>query len=124
MNEKEKQEFERLQAELARLKEEKNSLLADKQKQHDFQVGDQAHTSRGLATIQEFYTEDGVDKVRCIYQELDHYTENVVTGNERLCSVPVETFKQSIDSYWSAQREREEIAKREARKLIRRGESK
>ena len=87
---------------------------------HAFQVGDEYYTSSGLAVIQEFFTEDGIDKVRCVFKQLDHQTEQVETGHEVLGSLPITAFKQRIESYHASQKQREVI---ESRKFRRGGKS-
>jgi len=52
----------------------------------------------GLATIVQFYTEEGHDKVQARIHSVDPADgRTVLEGESRLCSMPVDVFRKHID---------------------------
>lgn len=101
-------------------KEELLAQLAEIQAQldsaQDWAIGEEVFTSKGLAKVIQFYTEDGVEKIQVEMTQLDSRDGLTLLDHTFLMSMPPEHFKKIIKDHQSDQKLRDAIAEQEATK--------
>ena len=90
---------------LINLEAQVNDLLAEKAElmkqlgNADPEIGQSYYLLKGHATIEDFYTEDNIKKVRMLIQPFSANDGVTLKGEPLKCSMPIETFKHQVKEY-------------------------